>query len=148
MDPELRPSFRPRDQAGKGSMSRVEPSSPSAPMPQLMTRREWIRMTSPLRWEPGSDWAGDSFGDTANLETAHHPRIERGNVVDHERNLPVGRDIVELPGVPQVAPSDLDDSGPRIDFEADGAVLQRPVRPQRGQATEPLGTQVFDLGRV
>src|SRR5215813_15292382 len=90
--------------------------------------------------------AGEGLGGATDLEATRRPRVDRGEVVDHERDLAVGRDVVELAGVAQVAAADVDNAGLGIDLEPDGTVLQRAVGRLGGQAPEALGPQVLKFG--
>src|SRR5262245_46561181 len=90
--------------------------------------------------------AGEGLGGAPDLEAARRPWVDRGEVVDHERDLAVGPDVAELAGVAQVAAADVDNAGLGIDLEPDGAVLQRAIGRLGGQAPEALGPQVLKFG--
>src|SRR5262249_33493482 len=75
----------------------------------------------------GRDLAGEGLGGAPNFDAAHDPRVDRGDVVDHETPLAVGGAVAELAGRAQIPAADVDHATFLVDGEADRVVLHRAV---------------------
>src|SRR5258707_14211704 len=93
----------------------------------------------------GRGLASEGLGGAPDLEAAHNPRGDRGDVVDHESHLVVGGDVAEFAGLAEVQAADVYHACSLVDREADRVVLERAITRERREPPEPLGTQVPEL---
>src|ERR1700728_5012692 len=88
----------------------------------------------------------ERLGGAPDLEAADVPGVEGDDVVDDERDLPVGAHVVELPRLGQVSAVDADHARFGLDVEPDRAVLQGPVGGGGSGGPEAPGGEVFAVG--
>src|SRR5215468_255515 len=88
----------------------------------------------------------DGFAGAANLDAADLRRLTRHDVVDDEGNRAAGRGVAILLARQHSAAADVDRVVLSVVAETDRAVLQGAVALRGGEASEPLGCQIVDLG--
>jgi hypothetical protein len=85
------------------------------------------------------------LGGAAHLDPARSPRVDADEIVDHDRDLRVGLQIVVLLRRGEVAAADVDRGPILSEAEADRDHVRRVVRVCGGQAREPLAPQVLEF---
>src|SRR6476469_461293 len=88
---------------------------------------------------------GDRLATPPRLDTPRLPRLRRDEVVDHERDAAVVRDIAKLLAPSHVATADVDGVGGLVVAERDRVDLDGAVGLCGGQPAESLAGQVLEL---
>src|SRR5947207_8034517 len=102
----------------------------------------------PVAGEPGHQrrLVAYRLGVAPDLDAAHVPRLRRHDLVDDERHVAVRLDFVDLPGGAHPVPADLDRARRGVEAVPDRVVLRYPVRPDRREPAQHLGTEVGAFG--
>src|SRR5262249_62022545 len=80
----------------------------------------------------------EGLGASPDLDPADPPRLDRCKIVDDQRDLATGSDVLELAGLAQIEPADVDRASVRGREEPDRAVLGSAVRVHRRKPAKAL----------